>query len=195
MADDNYRIQELLQREVYVGENLVGTIVGERYHPNEDRVRSIRIQVKPNVAEEYMRKPAEHAPLSKELIHSIQDDGSVKLSKSMRELQRRWRNTVRIEEQLYAPDELLDRAVLDDDGMELGVVIGLVKVKRTYRGITVKLRSAVRRRYSLDETIDIPVTALARTRARLDEIVLSRTYEKLRSLPSYIQINEGILED
>ena len=195
MADDNYRIQELLQREVYVGENLVGTIVGERYHPNEDRVRSMRIQVQPNVAEEYMRKPAEHAPLSKELIHSIQDDGSVKLSKSMRELQRRWRNTVRIEEQLYAPDELLDRAVLDDDGMELGVVIGLVKVKRTYRGITVKLRSAVRRRYALDETIDIPVTALARTRARLDEVVLSRTYDKLRSLPSYIQINEGILED
>ena len=195
MADDNYRIEELLQREVYVGENLVGTIVGERYHPNEDRVRSMRIQVQPNVAEEYMRKPAEHAPLSKELIHSIQDDGSVKLSKSMRELQRRWRNTVRIEEQLYAPDELLDRAVLDDDGMELGVVIGLVKVKRTYRGITVKLRSAVRRRYSLGETIDIPVTALARTRARLDEVVLSRTYEKLRSLPSYIQINEGFPED
>ena len=195
MTDENYRIQELLQREVYVGDNLVGTIVGERYHPNEDRVRSMRIQVQPNVAEEYMRKPAEHAPLSKELIHSIQDDGSVKLSKSMRELQRRWRNTVRIEEQLYAPDELLDRAVLDDDGMELGVVVGMVKVKRTYRGITVQLRSAIRRRYGLGETIDIPVTALARTRARLDEVVLSRTYEKLRSLPSYIQINEGILED
>ena len=195
MADENYRIQELLQREVYVGDNLVGTIVGERYHPNEDRVRSMRIQVQPNVAEEYMRKPAEHAPLSKELIHSIQDDGSVKLSKSMRELQRRWRNTVRIEEQLYAPDELLDRAVLDDDGMELGVVVGMVKVKRTYRGITVQLRSAIRRRYGLGETMDIPVTALARTRARLDEVVLSRTYEKLRSLPSYIQINEGILED
>ena len=195
MADENYRIQELLQREVYVGNNLVGTIVGERYHPNEDRVRSMRLQVQPNVAEEYMRKPAEHAPLSKELIHSIQDDGSVKLSKSMRELQRRWRNTVRIEEQLFAPDELLDRAVLDDDGMELGVVIGMVKVKRTYRGITVKLRSAIRRRYGLGETIDIPVTALARTRARLDEVVLSRTYDKLRSLPSYIQINEGILED
>ena len=195
MADENYRIQELLQREVYVGDNLVGTIVGERYHPNEDRVRSMRIQVQPNVAEEYMRKPAEHAPLSKELIHSIQDDGSVKLSKSMRELQRRWRNTVRIEEQLYAPDELLDRAVLDDDGMELGVVVGMVKVKRTYRGITVQLRSAIRRRYGLGETIDIPVTALARTRARLDEVVLPRTYEKLRSLPSYIQINEGILED
>ena len=195
MTDDNYRIQELLQREVYVGSNLVGTIVGERYLPHEDRVRSMRLQVQPNVADEYMRKPAEHAPLSKELIHSIQDDGSVKLSKSMRELQRRWRDTVRIEEQLYAPDELLDRAVLDDDGLELGVVISLVKVKRTYRGITVKLRSAVKRRYGLGETIDIPVTALARTRARLDEIVLSRTYEKLRSLPSYMQINEGFLED
>ena len=195
MGDDNYRIQELLQREVYVGNNLVGTIVGERYHPNEERVRSMRLLVQPNVAETYMRKPAEYGPLSKELIHSIQDDGSVKLSKSMRELQRRWRDTVRIEEQLYAPDELLDRAVLDDDGLELGVVIALVKVKRTYRGITVKLRSPVRRRYALGETIDIPVTALARTRARLDEIVLSRTYEKLRSLPSYIQINEGFLED
>lgn len=195
MGDDNYRIQELLQREVYVGNNLVGTIVGERYHPNEDRVRSMRLLVQPNVAETYMRKPAEYGPLSKELIHSIQDDGSVKLSKSMRELQRRWRDTVRIEEQLYAPDELLDRAVLDDDGLELGVVIALVKVKRTYRGITVKLRSPVRRKFGLDETIDIPVTALARTRARLDEIVLSRTYEKLRSLPSYIQINDGIQED
>jgi hypothetical protein len=195
MTDDNYRIQELLQREVYVGENLVGTIVGERYHPNEDRVLSLRLQVNPGVAEVYMRKPADLAPLSKELIHSIQDDGTVKLSKSMRELQRRWRNTVRIEEQLYAPDELLDRAVLDDDGMELGVVIKLVKVKRTYRGITVKLRSAIRRRFGLDETIDIPVTALARTRARLDEIVLSRTYEKLCKLPSYIQINEATLED
>ena len=195
MTDDNYRIQELLQREVYVGSNLVGTIVGERYHPNEDRVRSMRLQVQPNVADEYMRKPAEHAPLSKELIHSIQDDGSVKLSKSMRELQRRWRNTVRIEEQLYAPDELLDRAVLDDDGMELGVVIELVKVKRTYRGITVKLRSAIRRRYRLDETIHIPVTALARTRARLDAVVLARTYDKLRTLPSYMQLNEGNFED
>jgi len=195
MADENYRLQELLQREVYVGENLVGTIVGERYHPNEERVQSMRLQVNPGVAEEFMRKPAEHAPLSKELIHSIQDDGSVKLSKSMRELQRRWRNTVRIEEQLYAPDELLDRAVLDDDGRELGVVTSLVKVKRTYRGITVQLRSAIRRRFGLGETIDIPVTALARTRARLDEIVLSRTFEKLRTLPSYIQINEGVFED
>ena len=97
---------------------------------------------------------------------------------------------MRIEEQLYAPDELIDRAVLDDDGLELGVVIDLVKVKRTYRGIVVKVRSNVRRRLELEETLNIPVTALARTRSRLDEIVLSRTFAKLRNLPSYLQINE-----
>lgn len=190
MADENYRIQELLQREVYVGDNLVGTIVGERYHPNEDRVRSMRIQVQPNVAEEYMRKPAEHAPLSKELIHSIQDDGSVKLSKSMRELQRRWRNTVRIDEKLYAPDEMMDRAVLDNQGMEIGVITDLVKIKRTYRAVVVKTRIGVQMQYGIDNTINIPITALARTRERLDEVVLSRTFDKLLGLPSYIQAND-----
>ena len=195
MADKEYNIQELVHRDVYVNDKKVGTIVGERHHPNEARVQSMRIQVESDVADEYMRKPAELAPLPKELVHSIQTDGTVKLSKSMRELQRRWRNTIRIDEKLYAPDEMLDRAVLDNQGQEIGVINGMVKVKRTYRGITVQLRSAIRRRYGLGETIDIPVTALARTRARLDEVVLSRTYEKLRSLPSYIQINEGILED
>ena len=197
MADENYRIQELLQREVYVGDNLVGTIVGERYHPNEDRVRSMRIQVQPNVAEEYMRKPAEHAPLSKELIHSIQDDGSVKLSKSMRELQRRWRNTVRIDEKLYAPDEMMDRAVLDNQGMEIGVITDLVKIKRTYRAVVVKTRIGVQMQYGIDNTINIPITALARTRERLDEVVLSRTFDKLLGLPSYLQANDpdAIIEE
>ena len=195
MTRGDYTIQELLQREVYVGDTKVGIIVGERNHPNMDRVRSMRIVVESDIAKEFMRKPAEMAPLSKELVHSIREDGGVKLSKSMRELQRRWRNTVRIDEKLYAPDEMEDRAVQDNQGLEIGVIIDLIKVKRTYRGITVKLRSAIRRRFGLDETIDIHVTALARTRARLDEIVLSRTYEKLCKLPSYIQINEATLED
>jgi hypothetical protein len=190
MVEDDYRIQELLQREVFVNHTRVGVIVGERYHPNQDRVMAMRIQVEPGVAEEYMRKPAVYAPLHKELVHSIQDDGSIKLSKSMRELQRRWRNTVRIDEQLYAPSELVDRAVLDSQGLEVGVVVGLVKIKRTYRGIVLKLRSRVRRRYDLPETINIPVTSLARTRERLDEVVLSRTFEKLKLLPSYQQLNE-----
>ena len=90
MARNEYTIQELLRRDVYVGETKVGVIVGERNHPNTDRVRSMRIEVESDIADEFMRKPAEMAPLSKELVHSIMDDGSVKLSKSMRELQRRW---------------------------------------------------------------------------------------------------------
>ena len=143
----------------------------------------------PDVADEFMRKPAEFAPLSKELLHSIQNDGSVKLSKSMRELQRRWRNTVRIDEQLYSPDELLDRAVLDTQGTEIGVIIGLVKVKRTYRGVVVKMRPVVRRRHATPDVVNVPVAFLARTRARLDEVVLSRTFEKLMSLPSYLKLN------
>ncbi len=97
MPNNDYDIQELLQRDVYVNDTKVGTIVGERHHPNEARVRSMRIMVEPGVADEFMRKPAELAPLHKELIHSIRHDGAVKLSKSMRELQRRWRNTVRID--------------------------------------------------------------------------------------------------
>ena len=104
MADESFMIQELLQREVYVKQTRVGVIVGERFHPNEERVQSLRLQVDSEIADEFMRKPAEFAPLSKELLHSIQADGTIKLSKSMRELQRRWRNTVRIDEKLYAPD-------------------------------------------------------------------------------------------
>ena len=189
MKHTDYDIQELLQREVYVNEKLVGTIVGERHHPNEARVQSMRIQVAPDVADEYMRKPAELAPLPKELVHSIRGDGTVKLSKSMRELQRRWRNTVRIDEKLYAPDEMLDRAVLDNQGEEIGVITGLVRVKRTYKGVVVTTRMRMQMEFGVDEQIRIPITALARTRERLDEVVLSRTFEKVMQLPSYITIN------
>ena len=190
MPNDKYDIQELLQRDVYVNDKKVGTIVGERHHPNEARVRSMRIQVDAGVADEFMRKPAELAPLHKELIHSIRNDGAVKLSKSMRELQRRWRNTVRIDEKLYAPDEMMDRAVLDNQGMEIGVITDLVKIKRTYRAVVVKTRIGVQIQHGIDATINIPITALARTRERLDEVVLSRTLDKLLGLPSYIQAND-----
>ena len=135
MRNTDYDIGELLQRDVYVNDIKVGTIVGERHHPNDARVQSVRLQVEPGVADEFMRKPTEYAPLSKELVHSIRGDGTVKLSKSMRELQRRWRNTVRIDEKLYAPDETLDRAVLDNQGDEIGVIVGLYRVKRTYKGV------------------------------------------------------------
>ena len=119
---EDYEIQELIQRDVYVGEKLVGVVVGSRFHPRDEFVKSMRIKVEDGVASEFMRKPAECAPLAKELVHSIRPDGCIRLSKSMRELQRRWRNTVRISEELYAPDELMDRAVLDNDGMDIGTL-------------------------------------------------------------------------
>ena len=190
MKNEKYNIQELLQRDVYVNDKKVGTIVGERHHPNESRVRSMRIQVESDVADEYMRKPAELAPLPKELVHSIRNDGTVKLSKSMRELQRRWRNTVRIDEKLYAPDEMLDRAVLDNQGREIGVITELFKIKRTYKGVIVRTRLGIQKEFAVEDTLRIPITAFSRTRERLDEVVLSRNFDKVLQLPSYISINE-----
>ena len=188
MSED-YRIQELLQREVYVGDTLVGVITGERSHPRDEFVQSMRLEVVDDVAGEYMRKPAEHAPLSKELVHSIRPDGGVKLSKSMRELQRRWRNTIRIDEQLWAPDELVDRAVMDNDGIDIGNVAGFVKVKRTYRGVVVNTHAILRRKYNLPEQLIIPVKQLARTTAFLDELILRCTVKRLVTLPSFLQLN------
>ena len=193
---EEYRIQELLERDVYVGETRVGVITGERFHPRDELVRSMRIQVEDDVAEEYMRKPAAHAPLHKELVHSIRSDGGVKLSKSMRELQRRWRNTVRIDEKLYAPDELLDRAVLDNDNEDLGNVIELVKIKRTYKGLVAQPHYIMRKRHGLPETIVVPVGQLARTTARMDEIILRCSMKRLVTLPSYLKLNgEGSEEE
>ena len=188
MSED-YRIQELLQREVYVGDTLVGVITGERSHPRDEFVQSMRLEVVDDVAGEYMRKPAEHAPLSKELVHSIRPDGGVKLSKSMRELQRRWRNTIRIDEQLWAPDALVDRAVMDNDGIDIGNVAGFVKVKRTYRGVVVNTHAVLRRKYNLPEQLIIPVKQLARTTAFLDELILRCTVTRLVTLPSFLQLN------
>ena len=45
MPKNEYDVQELLQRDVYVNDTKVGVIVGERHHPNEARVRSMRIMV------------------------------------------------------------------------------------------------------------------------------------------------------
>ena len=190
LRQNKYDIQELIQRDVYVKDKKVGVIVGERHHPNESRVQSLRLMVEPTVAEEFMRKPADFAPLSKELVHSIQANGSVRLSKSMRELQRRWRNTVRIDEKLYAPDEMLDRAVLDNQGLEIGIIKQLLKVKRTYRALRVKTRLNIQMQYGVEDYINIPISALSKTRERLDEVVLSRGFDKVLQLPSFGQVND-----
>ncbi|MAP42988.1 MAG: hypothetical protein CL981_04595 [Euryarchaeota archaeon] len=186
---DEYKIEQLIDREVYVGGKLVGTVKGQRFNPRPDHVRSLRLDVMPEVAQEYMRKPAFSAPLAKELIHSLQPDGTIRISKSMRELQRRWRNTIRIEEGLYAPDEMLGRAVMDNDSNEIGVVVDLQKVKRTFKGVIVKLLPRVSSRMGLPEKILIPVDQFSKTTSRLDEVILSSTLDRVVALTSYARLN------
>ena len=188
MADE-YKIEQLIDREVYVGGKLVGTVRGQRFNPRPDHVRSLRLDVMPEVADGYMRKPAFSAPLAKDLIHSLQPDGTIRISKSMRELQRRWRNTIRIEEGLYAPDEMLGRAVMDNDSNEIGTVVDLQKVKRTFKGAVVKLLPRVSSRMGLPEEILIPVDQFSKTTARLDEVILSSTLERVVALTSYARLN------
>ena len=84
---------------------------------------------------------------------------------------------------------MLDRAVLDNQGEEIGVITGLFRVKRTYKGVIVSTRMRIQTQFGVEEQIRIPIQALARTRERLDEVVLSRTFEKVLQLPSYITIN------
>lgn len=188
-------IEQLIDREVFVGGKLVGVIKGQRFSPRKEHVKSLRIDVVSDVAQEYMRKPAFTAPLAKELIHSLQPDGSIRISKSMRELQRRWRNTIRIDEGLYAPDEMVGRAVVDNDSNEIGKVVELKKVKRTYKGAVVELLPRVKFRMGLPDQILIPVDQFSRTTARLDEVILSTSLERVTALTSYERLNFGSDEE
>ena len=65
---EDYEIQEMIHRDVYVGDKHVGVVVGERFHPRDEFVKSLRIKVEGEVASEFMRKPADLAPLAKELV-------------------------------------------------------------------------------------------------------------------------------
>ena len=188
-------IEQLIDREVFVGGKLVGIIKGQRFSPRKEHVKSLRIDVVSDVAQEYMRKPAFTAPLAKELIHSLQPDGSIRISKSMRELQRRWRNTIRIDEGLYAPDEMVGRAVVDNDSNEIGKVVELKKVKRTYKGAVVELLPRVKFRMGLPDQVLIPVDQFSRTTARLDEVILSTSLERVTALTSYERLNFGSDEE
>lgn len=192
---DELAIEQLIDREVFVGGKLVGVIKGQRFSPRKEHVRSLRIDVVSEVAQAYMRKPAFSAPLAKELIHSLQPDGTIRISKSMRELQRRWRNTIRIDEGLYAPDEMVGRAVVDNDSNEIGKVVGLKKIKRTYKGAFVQLLPRVKYRLGLPDEVLIPVDQFSRTTARLDEVILSTSLERVTALTSYEKLNFGSDEE
>ena len=98
-------------------------------------------------------------------------------------------------EKLYAPDELLDRAVLDNDGIDIGNVIEMKKTKRTFKGVVVRTHFTVRDRYNLPEIIIIPVAQLGRTTARLDEVILRCSTKRLVTLPTYLKLNHPDYED
>ena len=91
---------------------------------------------------------------------------------------------------MYAPDEMLDRAVLDNQGLEIGIIKELLKVKRTYRALRIKTRLNIQMQYGVEDYINIPISALSKTRERLDEVVLSRGFDKVLQLPSFGQVND-----
>ena len=53
-----------------------------------------------------------------------------------------------------------DRAVQDNQGDEVGVIVGLLKKKRTYRGVVVETRPSVRRDFGLPERIKFQLMLL-----------------------------------
>ena len=65
------------------------------------------------------------------------------------------------------------------------------RIKRTYKGVVVRTRARIQMQFGVEEEIRIPITALVRTRERLDEVVMSRTFDKVMQLPSFVSLNNG----
>ena len=184
-------VSDLLQRPIYINDQLVGVIKGERNHPNTDRLRTLRVDVEDNIALKYMRKPAETAPVHKDLLRGIDQNGHVIVSKSFRELQRRWRQTIRIEESLYAPEELMDRGVLDSDFLEVGTIQTLHKVKRTFKLMIIELKKQIVINFQLPNTILLPVSTISRSRDFADDLILSKNLPKLLESSTFKQYNSA----
>ena len=53
--DDEMAIEQLIDREVFVGGKLVGVVRGQRFSPRKEHVRSLRLDVSAEIAKEYMR--------------------------------------------------------------------------------------------------------------------------------------------
>ena len=54
----------------------------------------------------------------------------------------------------------------------LSNVVGMVKIKRTYRGVVVNPHFMVKKKHGLPDTLIIPVGQFAGTTSRLDEVIL-----------------------
>ena len=71
----------------------------------------------------------------------------------------------------------------------------MLKVKRTYKGFTIATRISVQKEFGVEALIRMPITAISKTRDRLDEVVLSRNFDKVMQLPSFISLSEMDLEE
>ena len=86
---------------------------------------------------------------------------------------------------------MVGRAVVDNDSNEIGKVVGLKKIKRTYKGAFIKLLPRVSHRLGITDEVLIPVDQFSRTTARLDEVILSTSLERVMALTSYERLNFG----
>ena len=191
MTRGELELQDILQRPLYINDQRVGVIKGERNHPNRDRLKTVRVMIDLDVAETYMRKPATYAPVHKELLKGIDKDGHVQVSKSFRELQRRWRKTIRIQEALYAPEELVDRGVCDADEIEIGYITRLFKVKRTFKLMQITLNRRTANRYDTHTEIALPVSMIQRSRDFADDLVLAKRFNKILHSATFHQYNSN----
>ena len=141
--------------------------------------------------------------------HRMDLDGDVPdtrapLSKAMKELQRRWRDTVRIGEQLFTPDELVGCVVLDTNGVAIGVTLAGLRDKeeRRYVGLVVNAEPFWKEEdlrglgisgsmaASIESTIYVPMGQISEFRKDESELVLRCSVSRLVILPSFLRMNE-----
>lgn len=141
--------------------------------------------------------------------HRMDLDGDVPdtrapLSKAMKELQRRWRDTVRIGEQLFTPDELVGCVVLDTNGVAIGVTLAGLgdKEERRYVGLVVNAEPFWKEEdlrglgisgsmaASIESTIYVPMGQISEFRKDESELALRCSVSRLVTLPSFLRMNE-----
>jgi len=191
VAEGSMDYWEVAEKSVFLEELCLGKVCGQRNLPDTENLHSFRLRLDPDVASQFLRKPAAVVPIDRELL-STSDDG-LRVVKSGRELRRRWRNTVMVGNELYSPDELESRAVLDSNGIEIGEIEAVIKVKRTFKCIRVRTRRAVQEELGMGEVIYLPVDIMVTTRDLMDEVILNRPAERLgNSMMESSLFTEGI---
>ena len=89
------------------------------------------------------------------------------------------------------PMRWLEEPVVDNDSNEIGKVVELKKVKRTYKGAVVELLPRVKFRMGLPDQVLHSSDQFSRTTARLDEAP-STSLERVTALTSYERLNFAV---